>query len=218
MSIDIWGGWLGAVYLGDTLIAGWGWGGWGNFGNWLQYTNIRYGYDSWYSCYVPIINMDRDWCIISFWRSRISASQWYDCYYWDFLTKLPNEDFNLCWLWFYSRCSWAWRFIIYWNDTNKDDYKMYVSCSCLYSDWYKCCYLSYCINLAGPSFCCFGSWKVCCTQLPSPGSWYTLLTDNWQANDTSALINTFAWWCTLATKCMCCWMCWWTFWWTQYYN
>ena len=27
MSIDIWGGWLGAVYLGDTLIAGWGWGG-----------------------------------------------------------------------------------------------------------------------------------------------------------------------------------------------
>ena len=29
MAIDIWWWWLWAVYLGDTLIAWWGWGGWG---------------------------------------------------------------------------------------------------------------------------------------------------------------------------------------------
>ena len=80
MAIDIWWGGLWAVYLWDTLIAGWGWWGWGD-GPDIIYRGYKYVYANFLtgclnkcSCYVKASSC---WyCFLLMWNAYDNTSWW----------------------------------------------------------------------------------------------------------------------------------------------
>jgi len=158
MSIDIWGGWLGAVYLGGTLIAGWGWGGW-DTPNILTTNNRQYITACWTSgCLGKCIRLANE--AISgyhflFLGNSYDNASWFEIggNIYD-TTKNIIYAFPFCWVWDSANLYyWIWTI---WGATVVWYYNCYY-CRSDYKTHYRYRYIN-------PETCCWWMLDCCSTQ------------------------------------------------------